>query len=86
MFYKMRCRSEWADSGYRVRFVSEQERLQQREEFLALPDSLGAASAEEIDRVLAEREQVEPEPELSVETISRFREMIGESRRINRAE
>ena len=74
-----------AVSGYRVRSTSEQERLRQRAEFLALLDSLGAASEEEIDRVLAEREQVEPEPELSAETISKFREMIEESERLKRA-
>jgi hypothetical protein len=59
--------------------------LEQRREFLALLDRLGAASEDEIDRVLAERELVEPEPELSAETISKFREMIEESERLKGA-
>ena len=65
---------------------SEQERSQQREEFLALLDSMDAASEEEIDRFLADREHVEPVPELSTETISKVRAMIKESKRLNRAE
>jgi hypothetical protein len=74
-----------AVSGYRVRATSEQERLQQRAEFLALLDRLGTASEEEIEQVLAEREEVEPEPELSAETLSKFRELIEESKRLKRA-
>jgi len=57
--------------------------MKQREAFLALLDHLGKASDEEIDRVLAEREWVEPGPELGAETISKFREMIEESKRSN---
>ncbi|MGH9935846.1 MAG: hypothetical protein ACREAM_06335 [Blastocatellia bacterium] len=58
--------------------------MRQRAEFLALLDSLGTASEEEIDRILAKRDQVEPEPELGAETISKFREMIEESERLKR--
>lgn len=84
--YLVNAMTAHAVSCYRVRVTSEQDRLQQREEFLALLNRLGTASEEEIDRVLAEREQVEPEPELDTETISKFREMIEESKRVNRAE
>ncbi len=74
-----------AVSGYRVRVTSEQDRLRQREEFLALLDRLGVASEEEVDRALAEREQVEPEPELDAETISKFRKMIEENRSLEKS-
>ena len=61
-------------------FVLEPQRLQQRAEFLALRDRLGTASEEEIARRLAEREPVEPEPELDAETISKFRALIEQSK------
>lgn len=71
-----------AVSGYRVRATSEQDRFQQREAFLALLNSLGdAASEEEIDLVLAEREEIQPEPELSAETVFKFRNMINRLKR-----
>lgn len=84
--YLLNAMTAHAVSGYRLRATSEQDRLRQREEFLALLHRLGTASEEEIDRVLGEREKVEPEPELNHETISKFREMIEESKRLNRAE
>jgi hypothetical protein len=83
--YLLNAMTAHAVSGYRVQATSEQERLQQRAEFLALLDKLGTASEEEMDRVLAGREQVEPEPELGAETISKFREMIEESKRSKRS-
>jgi hypothetical protein len=84
--YLVNAMTAHAVSGYRIQATSEQNRLRQREEFHALLDRLGTASEEEIDRVLGEREKVEPEPELNTDTISKFREMIEESKRLNKAE
>jgi hypothetical protein len=77
--YLLNAMTAHAVANYRVRATSEPERLQQRAEFLALLDRLGTASEEEIDRALAEREPIEPEPELDAETISKFRALIEES-------
>ncbi len=77
--YLLNAMTAHAVANYRVRATSEPERLQQRAEFLALLDRLDTASEEEIDRALAEREPVEPEPELDAETISKFRALIEES-------
>jgi hypothetical protein len=76
--YLLNAMTAHAVANYCVHGTSGPERLQQRAEFLALLDRLGTASDEEIDRVLAEREPVEPEPELDAETISKFRALIGE--------
>lgn len=80
--YLLNAMTAHAIANYRVRATSEPERLQQRAEFLALLDRLGTASEEEIDRVLAERESVEPEPELDAETISKFRALIEKGNRL----
>jgi hypothetical protein len=61
---------------YRTYTTSETDSLQQRADFMSLHDRLGTASEEEIDRVLAWRKFVEPEPELSTETVSRVRALI----------
>ncbi len=77
--YLLNAMTAHAVANYRVRATSEPERLQQRAEFLALLDRLGTASEEEIESALAEREPVEPDPELDAETISKFRALIEES-------
>ncbi|MBI1765974.1 MAG: toxin-antitoxin system HicB family antitoxin [Acidobacteria bacterium] len=74
--YLLNAMFAYAMSNYRVRATSDTERLQQRADFLALLDRLGTASDDEIDRVLAERERVAPEPELSVETAAKMRALI----------
>jgi len=74
-----------AVANYRVSATSEAERSQQGVEFLALLDRLDTASEEEIERALAEREVVEAEPELDAETISKFRALIEERKRVKRA-
>lgn len=75
-----------AVANYRVRATSEPERLQQRADFLALLDRLGTVSEEEIDRALAEREPVGPEPEMDAETISKFRALIEEGTSMKRTD
>jgi hypothetical protein len=59
--------------AYTVQAVPAEEISQQRVSFAALLQSLGQASAEEIDRVLAEREVVEPEAGLTPEIMERLR-------------
>jgi hypothetical protein len=46
------------------------------ESFQLLIDRLGQASSAEIESVLAAREQVEPEAEMSPEIVDRLREKI----------
>jgi hypothetical protein len=70
-----------ASFSYRVEAVSPEEQERQRESFAALRQQLGRASADEIERALAEREPVEPEPELTPEIIARVRERIEEQRK-----
>lgn len=74
--YLLNAMTAHAVANYRVRATSESERRQQRAEFLALLDRLGTVDEEEIDRVLAEREPAEPEPELTLETLAKFRALI----------
>ena len=80
--YLLNAMTAHAVANYRTHTISEPDRLQQRADFLALLDRSGTASEEEIDRVLAEREPVEAEPELSVETVSKVRALI-EARKMN---
>jgi uncharacterized membrane protein len=51
---------------------------QQRTEFEALLQRLGTASASEINEVLANREVVEPEPELSPEIVKQLQTRIAQ--------
>ncbi len=83
--YLLNAMTAHAVANYRVRATSEAERSQQRAEFLALLNRLGTTSEEEMERTLAEREPVEPEPELDAETISKFRALIEERKRVKRA-
>jgi len=50
---------------------------QQRADFAALLQTLGAASDDEIQRTLAERERAEPDAGLTPETTARVRERIA---------
>lgn len=82
--YLLNAMTAYAASNYRVRATSDTERLQQRADFLALLDRLGTATEEDIDRALAERQPVAPEPELSEETASKMRALI-EARKMKQA-
>jgi hypothetical protein len=63
-------------SAYTVRVVPEEEVAQQRVAFATLLQSLKRGSPEEVAKVLAEREVVEPEPGLSPELIARVQKLI----------
>jgi len=63
--------------AYTVQAVPEQAASQQRASYTALLQSLGRASFEEIEAVLAEREVVEPEEGLTAEAMRRLRERFA---------
>ncbi len=65
-------------STYSIQAVSEEEVTRQKQSFAVLLQELKQASPEEIESVLAEREKVEPEEELSFEVISRLQQRIRE--------
>ncbi len=62
--------------AYSVQAVSEAEVEEQQRVFKALIQKLGQASSTAIDSILAERERVEPEAELSSEMVARLQERI----------
>jgi hypothetical protein len=62
--------------GHAIRVIPESEVEQQQQAFQLLIDRLGQASSAEIESVLAAREQVEPEAELSPEIVDRLQEKI----------
>ena len=66
--------------AYTVQTVPDQEVAQQRASFAAVLQSLGQASFDEIEAVLAEREPVEPEYGLSRERVARLQERLAEYR------
>jgi L-alanine-DL-glutamate epimerase-like enolase superfamily enzyme len=61
---------------YTVSIVPEAEVKQQQQVFQLLKNKLGQTSADEIESILATRELVEPEPELSVDTIAHLQAKI----------
>lgn len=61
-------------TAYTVQLIPQATLAQQRLAFDTLLQHLGTASPEEIQAVLAEREPIEPEAEISAEMIERFRQ------------
>src|SRR5438128_432419 len=57
-------------SAYRVQAVPAEIQQREREALAALLKELGSASDDEVDRVLAERERVEPESELNADVVA----------------
>jgi hypothetical protein len=66
--------------AYTVRALSEEDVAQQQAQFTALLQSLGQASYPEIEKVLAEREVVEPESGLSPDVVRRLQERLAAER------
>jgi hypothetical protein len=60
--------------------VSEAEVSQQQQAFNHLLQQLGEASSAEVEAGLAQREQVEPEAELSPKIIARFQQRLNDVR------
>lgn len=61
---------------YHVQSVPEKNIAQQRSGFANLLSSLGQASFSEIEKIMQEREVVEPEPGLTPEVVKRLQERI----------
>jgi|RhiMetdeSRZDD1v2_1073273.scaffolds.fasta_scaffold91933_2 HicB family len=63
--------------SYTVHVVPEEAVAQQQTRFTALLRDLGEASPEAVRAVLGAREQVEPEPELTPDTVARLRARLA---------
>jgi len=70
-----------ATLAYTVHALPEEDVAQQHAQFTALLQSLGQASYAEIERVLAERETVEPDSGLSPEVVAHLQQRIAAERR-----
>lgn len=68
-------------SNYSVRATSLDERQEQKQSFTQFLQNSKKASPEEIEAVLAEREVVDPEPELTPEILARIRQKILDAKR-----
>lgn len=66
--------------AYTVQRVSDEEIRQQRQEFKSLLEELGEASTDEIARLLAERDVVEPATALEKTAIVRLQRRIAEQK------
>jgi predicted HicB family RNase H-like nuclease len=66
-------------SAYTIQATPIEEVNQQQQAFQALRQELGQASSVEVESVLAQREVVRPEPELSPEIIARFQQRTHDS-------
>jgi DNA-directed RNA polymerase alpha subunit len=64
------------NSSYAISIIPEVAVRQQQKEFQLSIEQLGKASAEEIESVLAQRERVELEPELSTSVVAQLKERI----------
>lgn len=63
--------------GYTVQVLPEEAVVQQRLQFDALRRELGQASPEVLNAALAERDQVEPEPQLTADVVARLRARLA---------
>ena len=68
-------------TAYTVRKIPEDEVEKQQERYSVLLQSLRQTSDAEIEQVLAEREVVEPPPDLSPEVVARLKKRIADSPR-----
>lgn len=68
--------------SYSIQTASEAEIAHQKQSFTALLEDLKQASPEQLEAVLAEREQVEPEAELDSEIIERLQQRIHDRSKI----
>lgn len=70
-----------AAEAYTVQEFSEGAVTQQRVTFEAMLQSLGQASSEQVEKVLAQREQTRPEKELSPKIVKRVQKRLAEQYR-----
>ncbi|MEO6723866.1 MAG: toxin-antitoxin system HicB family antitoxin [Blastocatellia bacterium] len=78
--YVLNSLAQLASFPYRVEYFSPEVVQQQRESFDKLLASLGTASEEEMDQILAEREPGGPGSELPPEVIARFQQLLESKR------
>lgn len=72
--------------SYHVQSVPDKDVAQQRSDFANLLNSLGQTSFSEIEKVMQEREVVEPEPGLTPEVVKRLQQRIENRKmQLNRA-
>jgi HicB family len=64
------------NSPYAISIIPEVAVRQQQKEFQLSIEKLGKAAADEIESVLAQRERVESEPELSAGVVAQLKERI----------
>jgi predicted HicB family RNase H-like nuclease len=70
-----------AAEAYTVQESSEEAVIQQRVTFDAMLQSLGQASSEQVEKILAQRKQTRPERELSPKIVKRVQKHLAEQRR-----
>jgi hypothetical protein len=70
-------------SSYTVRVVPASDREQQLDDFSNLLKQLGQAHSSKIEEVLAKRDAIEPEPELTSEVINRLKTRLKNSNMAN---
>ena len=70
--------SKQATMAYTVQTVPEESVRQQQASFAALLQSLGETSFEQIEDLMAEREEVEAEPGLTKEMVEKLQQRIAE--------
>ena len=63
-----------------IRKLSENDSELQHKDFTERIKRLGKASSEDLEKILQEREAVEPEPGLEQETVLRFKNRIAEAK------
>ena len=70
--------------SYIVQPLPQQETNQQQSDFTNLLQKLGKASPTEIEKALLERENVQPEEELTPEIISQFQQRLQSKEKVKR--
>lgn len=76
--YTVYALSQQLTQSYTVHAVPEETVAQQQAQFKALLRELGQASPEAISAVLAARDHVEPEPELTPDIVAQLRARLAE--------
>jgi len=71
-----------ASMAYMVRATPEHIINQQKTSFEALLQSLGTASFDEIEQLMSEREEVDPEPGLTSDMVQKLQHRINQKRQV----
>lgn len=71
-----------ASTAYTIEVMTPEEVTSQRESFNRLLENLGEASEADIDKILDQRELVEPEESLRPETIAKLKALIAKQQAV----